>query len=108
MTMKTAQNTNVLAYFAQTRDQSQTIRTAGRGTMVMRATGAQTGNALAVVEFVFAPGSGFPMHIHHNEEEMLYILEGRLLFVCGGNRIEAEPGTFIFGPRLIPTRLPST
>ena len=52
------------------------------------------------MESTFPPGSGFPMHIHHNEDENLYILEGKLLFVAGEDfRIEAEPGTFIFGPR---------
>ncbi|MBV9230112.1 MAG: cupin domain-containing protein [Chloroflexi bacterium] len=100
--MEKKQSTNVLAAYTQARDQSPMLRSPGGTTMLMRATGAQTGNTLAIVEFIFPPGSGFPMHIHHREDETLYILEGTLLVVCGENRVEAKPGTFIYGPRTIP------
>jgi quercetin dioxygenase-like cupin family protein len=68
--------------------------------MRVMAMGAQTGNAVGFMESTYPPGTGFPMHIHNNEDETLYIVEGKLLFVAGDDfRIEAEPGTYIFGPR---------
>lgn len=100
--MEKEQPTHVLAAYVLAREQSQMIRTPGGTTMLVRATGAQTGNTLAVVEFLFSPGSGFPMHIHHREDETLYILEGTLIVVCGERRFEANPGTFVYGPRGIP------
>ena len=66
------------------------------------ATGSQTAGDVGVIEVTYAPGQGFPMHVHHNEDEAHYVLEGRLLFVCGDTRVEAGPGTFMFGPRGVP------
>jgi quercetin dioxygenase-like cupin family protein len=84
----------------QTPDQAQVSKTPNTTVRTM-ATGAQTGDALGAIENTVTPGSGVPMHIHHNEDEVLYILEGKLLFVAGDTRVEAEPGTFIYGPRNI-------
>ena len=100
--MRKQQQANMLTPYVLARDHSQMVRTPDGATMFVYATGAQTGNTVAVVEFIFPPGGGFPMHIHHNEDEALYILEGTLLVVCGETRSEAGPGTFIYGPRNIP------
>jgi mannose-6-phosphate isomerase-like protein (cupin superfamily) len=43
-----------------------------------------------------------PMHIHHNEDEAWYVLEGHMTFHVGGAVLEAGPGTFAFGPRGVP------
>ena len=99
--MEKENTTNVpVAPYAQAQNQSQANQTPNGATARVLAMGAQTGNAVGFMESTFPPGSGFPMHIHHNEDETLYILEGKLLFVAGEDfRIEAEPGTFLFGPR---------
>jgi quercetin dioxygenase-like cupin family protein len=47
-------------------------------------------------------GSGFPVHIHHKEDEVIFLLEGRLLFEAGGRRFELKPGEVFFGPRSVP------
>jgi hypothetical protein len=39
-------------------------------------TGAQTGNTSEFIENAFAPECGFPMHIHHNEDEATMSLRG--------------------------------
>ena len=88
-----------VAPYAQTQTQSPEYQLPNGATIRILATGAQTGNALGFMESTYPPGTGFGMHIHHNEDETLYILEGKLLFVGGDTRIEAEPGTFIYGPR---------
>jgi quercetin dioxygenase-like cupin family protein len=100
--MEKENTTNVpVAPYVQTQAQSQAMQLPGGGTVRIIATGAQTGNALGIIEMTLPPGGGSQMHIHHNEDEALYILEGELLFVAGDTRIEAEPGTFIYGPRNI-------
>jgi quercetin dioxygenase-like cupin family protein len=100
--MEKENTTNVpVAPYVQTQAQSQALQMPGGGMVRIIATGAQTGNALGMIEITVPPGGGIPMHIHHNEDEALYILEGKLLFVSGDTRIEAEPGTFIYGPRNI-------
>jgi quercetin dioxygenase-like cupin family protein len=70
----------------------------------MKATGEQTGGVLALIEQILPPGAGSPWHLHHNEDESLYVIEGELLFIVGEEqqRISAGPGTYVFGPRGIP------
>ncbi len=66
------------------------------------ATAAQTSGAFGMIEAVYPPGQGFPMHIHHNEDEFQMVLEGKLLIVSGDLRLEAGPGDFFFGAKGVP------
>src|SRR5437764_4964779 len=70
----------------------------------VKATGEQTGGALALIDQVVPPGAGSPWHLHRNEDESFYVVEGEILFIVGDEqqRITAGPGTFVFGPREIP------
>jgi len=100
MEKETTTNAPAVAPYAQTQNESQAVQWPNGATMQVLAMGAQTGDAVGFMQSTYPPGTGFPMHIHHNEHETLYILEGKLLFVAGEDfRVEAEPGTFIFGPR---------
>jgi uncharacterized cupin superfamily protein len=38
---------------------------------------------------------GPPPHIHHQQEEAFYVLEGTFSFLSGDKTINAEPGTFM-------------
>src|SRR5436189_55680 len=69
-----------------------------------KATGEQTGGSLGLIEHAVPPGAGSPWHVHHNEDESFYILEGEILFIVGDEqeRVTAGPGTFVFGPRNVP------
>ena len=68
----------------------------------LRATTDSTGGALAVLEQIAAPGTGSPYHMHHNEDEMFYVIEGSVRFVSGERSWIAGPGTWAFLPRDIP------
>ena len=67
--------------------------------ITVKAASAQTGNAFAVVEITNPAGYAPPPHIHHREDEALYILQGTLTGFCGDQRWEAAPGSFIWLPR---------
>ena len=43
-----------------------------------------------------------PLHVHHDDDEAWYVLEGLLGFVRGDERIEASAGTAIAVPRGTP------
>ena len=92
-----------LAPHVQTPNQSPPIPLPGGGSIRILATAAQTGNAMGAVEVTLPPGGGARgwMHIHKSEDEFVYVLEGKLLCIVGDTRIEAEEGTFIYGPRNI-------
>ena len=49
-----------------------------------------------------APGMASPHHVHRNEDEAFYILEGTVAFLCGDAWHVAGPNTWVFGPRDIP------
>jgi len=57
------------------RDQGKSIWMLGH-LMTFKATGGETGGAFGLVEQVGEPGTGAPPHIHHNEDEFFYVLEG--------------------------------
>ena len=71
---------------------------------VIRATGADTGGQMTIVEITEPPGSEAPLHVHHREDEGFWILEGSATFQVGDAMIEASAGDYLFGPRDIPHR----
>lgn len=68
--------------------------------ITLKASGKQTDDALGLVEQIGPPGTGSPPHIHHNEDEWFYVIEGEATFVLGGDKtFHAREGSFVFGPR---------
>jgi len=47
----------------------------------------------------------YPLHIHHREDEGIYMLEGRMTAVVGDDTFSMGPGDFIFMPRGVPHSL---
>ena len=97
----TTSSSHPIAPHIQSLDQVETSHTPGWDVRLL-ATAAQTGGALGFLEAVFPVGGGVGMHIHHNEHEVVYVVEGTFLFVAGDSRREAGPGTFVFVPRGTP------
>ncbi len=64
-----------------------------------RASSAQTGGALGLIEQVVPPGFGSPYHIHHREDESFYLLEGSIRFFSGDRSWVLGSGGFAFLPR---------
>ena len=62
-------------------------------------TGAETGGAYFAMEAVVPPGGGPPPHTHAREDETFYVLEGRVDFRLGDERVTAGPGDFVNVPR---------
>ena len=61
-----------------------------------------TGGALALMEMVLPKGSEPPLHVHANEDETFYLLEGEMEFVIGGSRTKLKPEGSIFAERGVP------
>jgi mannose-6-phosphate isomerase-like protein (cupin superfamily) len=72
-----------------------------RGMSVM-ADAASTGGQLGVSEGIVPFGHSPSLHVHRDEDEAFYMLEGTLEFVCDGERFRAEAGAFVFLPRGLP------
>jgi mannose-6-phosphate isomerase-like protein (cupin superfamily) len=68
----------------------------------LRASAATTNGGFGLLEHVMPPGFASPYHVHKNEDEAFYVLEGEMAFVCDGGWMQAGAGTYVFGPRGIP------
>jgi uncharacterized cupin superfamily protein len=60
------------------------------------------GDGALVTEQTAPRASGSPLHVHHNQDEWFYVLEGELTIWVDGETHVAPSGSFVFGPRDIP------
>ena len=74
------------------------------GLAVIKATAADTGGQMTIIEVTEPRGSAAPVHVHHRENEGFWLLEGHATFEVGETRIDAHAGDYVFGPRDIPHR----
>jgi mannose-6-phosphate isomerase-like protein (cupin superfamily) len=70
--------------------------------MSVKAGAEQTGGAFTLIEWAAPAGFGPPLHLHHNEDEAFYVLDGEIVIDCGDRRFTVGPGDFAFLPRGIP------
>ena len=70
----------------------------------IKATAADTGGQMTIVEVTEHPGAEAPLHVHRRDDEGFWILEGEVTFEVGDQTIEATAGDYVFGPRDIPHR----
>jgi quercetin dioxygenase-like cupin family protein len=63
------------------------------------ATTRDTGGAFALAEVEVRAGAEPPPHVHANEEESFYVLEGELDFVVDGETLRLRAGDFAVLPR---------
>lgn len=71
---------------------------------VIKASSADTGGQMTIIEITEGAGKEAPLHVHHREDEAFWILEGDVTFEVGDTTIEAHAGDYVFGPRDIPHR----
>jgi mannose-6-phosphate isomerase-like protein (cupin superfamily) len=66
---------------------------------VFKADGAETRNAYSISEWWLDPRSPGPgPHVHENEDDVFYVLEGTVTFLLDGEALEAPRGTFVLVP----------
>jgi mannose-6-phosphate isomerase-like protein (cupin superfamily) len=73
----------------------------GDVTVLIRASAETTRGAFTVFEEV-PPMVDTPLHVHANEDEMYYVLEGEHIVRCGDDEFRLGPGGVVFLPRGIP------
>ena len=61
-----------------------------------------TDGRYGLLEIVVPAGLGSPWHVHPEEDEWFYVLDGELTFWVGENRLSLPAGAFAFGPKGIP------
>jgi quercetin dioxygenase-like cupin family protein len=69
-------------------------------TLDIKISGKDTENDLAVFEQTgLTPYGGPPLHIHPNQDELFYVIEGDYLFQVGDEKYQMTVGDTIFLPR---------
>lgn len=63
-----------------------------------------TGGAMGAWDWRGTSAGNPPLHVHRREDEAFYVLEGRVSFEVGGERLAASAGDFVFAPRDLPHR----
>jgi mannose-6-phosphate isomerase-like protein (cupin superfamily) len=69
------------------------------GLVTFYALGEDTGGAFTLFEEAIAPQTGALPHLHHEEDQAFYVLEGDHRFVCDGRAFVAGAGSFLYVPR---------
>jgi quercetin dioxygenase-like cupin family protein len=72
---------------------------AGGGVFTMKASAAETGGAMMVLEDRVARGKTTPLHLHPQEDELIYVLEGELIAHVGGREHRVGERGMVFFPR---------
>jgi mannose-6-phosphate isomerase-like protein (cupin superfamily) len=82
--------------------QSDWLQTRPGERCLIRVPAADTNSVYSVVEIVSEPGDGTPLHVHQNEDEYLFVLEGTARCALGDKIFDAEAGTMVTLPKNIP------
>jgi quercetin dioxygenase-like cupin family protein len=66
----------------------------------LKATAEQTGNRFSLIKEIAPEGEGTPLHVHPEDDETFYVLEGELTFYLGegSEPTPASAGSFVHIP----------
>jgi|SRR5450755_214621 len=65
--------------------------------------GEEGENRFSLVDMTGAPGDMPQLHVHHDEDETFYVLDGELeLHIAGREPVRVAPGRAAFAPRAVP------
>ncbi len=66
---------------------------------VVKGDSDRTANTFCMVEFVQGVGFATPLHVHHTQDEIFYVLEGTMHGVCDDVEWFAHKGAFVWLPK---------
>ena len=82
--------------------EGERLRFFGGGLLTMKATAEETGGAFLLFEDLMSQGKTTPLHVHVDEDETLYVLEGEIVVhIAGENHVLGADGIAV-APRGVP------
>ena len=81
--------------------------TPGRS-IVLKLLGGETGDSIMMFEETIPAGTKSTFHLHHDSDEVAYVLSGEVTFKIGDEVTAGGPGTCAFMPRDVPHAWKST
>ena len=70
--------------------------------------GGQTAESVMLFEETAPPGTATDFHLHHDSDEVAYVLSGEITFLIGDKVTVGRPGSCAFMPRAVPHAWKST
>ena len=74
----------------------------------LRLRGEETGDSIMMFEETIPAGTKSTFHLHHDSDEVAYVLSGEVTFKIGDEVTVGGPGTCAFMPRGVPHAWKST
>ena len=69
----------------------------------LKVSGQDTAGGMAIFEQIsLSPRRGTPLHIHHRQNEVFYVVEGEYYFQVGNDKYRLKAGDSIFLPEKVP------
>ena len=86
----------------------------GQGTLAparsfaLKLLGVETGESIMMFEETIPPGTKSTYHLHHDSDELAYVLSGEVTIKIGDQITVGRPGSCTFMPRGVPHAWKST
>jgi mannose-6-phosphate isomerase-like protein (cupin superfamily) len=72
------------------------------GRFTVKLDGDGSAGRFSIVEALASRATEPPIHVHHNEDEAWYVLDGHMTFHVDGAAYEAGSGSFVLAPQGVP------
>lgn len=80
-----------------------TLKGVNHNIMDLKVSGKDTGGGMTIFQQTsISQGMGTPLHIHHYQDEVFYVIEGAYRFQVGKAYFNLEKGEHIFLPKAVP------
>jgi quercetin dioxygenase-like cupin family protein len=90
-------------FVAAGEDRTHTPVAMGFSSLGFKVSGQDTHGALFLMEHVgLTKGGGPPRHLHYEQEEWFYVIEGELVAEVGKEKFRLKAGDSVFAPRQVP------
>lgn len=99
--LQTLANAPPSYHLAAGEDQYGEFRGLGVSTIAFKVT-SHDPNGLLIVENTFHKKGGPARHLHHDQDEWFYVVEGQFIIEVGVERITLNPGDSVLAPRKVP------
>ena len=83
-------------------DRTGTHKTLGISTIDFKVTSADSGGAMLAIENTNRSKGGPARHLHVDQDELFYVIEGEYAIEVGGERFALKSGDSILAPRQVP------
>jgi mannose-6-phosphate isomerase-like protein (cupin superfamily) len=89
-------------------DRFGSLHSLGFSDLAFKVGAQETGGNIFIIEHRNLKPGGPPLHMHLNQEEWFYVMEGQVTLLVGEKRLTLNPGESVVAPRRVPHTFCST